>query len=949
MARPAFAGRRARSRIGQLAAFGGVVLLVTAALAVLAGAVVPVLDAGSRILIAQSGATQSAMRLQTALGSDADSENAAMQQVFDRALRDVPATIVRTVSGPADALVDAAPVELQVLADPSINEVAELTDGEWPTGPTEAAIQDAAAAELSLAVGEAVVIQDRPLTITGLWHATDPAAPRWFADPAVASGREDTDVGPLLVDESVLAPLPVHPMVRWTIVPDSSALGVTGLPVMADALARLDTEVRRMGGGNTAVTLEGSLPDTVARATRVTTVAAGVLGLPLVLVAVAGAIVLSLIARAIASGRGAEFVLLRARGASLRAVAGASIREAALTSAIGAVLGAGAAFAALRFGLPLVGATGEPSLPIVGGVAIGVTLLAIVLATIVTVAELRAPVTGRNEAGRAAVIASLGPLAFAVVAAGFALSQFLALGSPVIVRVDGQVRTDPLALTAPVLVLLAGALAAPAIAGPVVAIAERFARAGRGILPVLPLRQLARRTRSVAAGVLVVALACGAVVFAVVFHTSAEGARGQVEAAATGADLRVVLPVRATVEPGRPGASSAQLAGVTGVEASFAVAGVTASVGADAVPLIAGDARLLAAAPSAPAALAGFADRLAAARQGAELPAGATQLTATMQLEADDGIPADLSIDVIAWLVDADGAAIRVPLGSVPVVSDVVTVIGDIPDASAVMAIELDPPALPDSTIIDVALVTVTTDDGTALGFSGTSTMTTLASSGPQPGGRQRLLPSPPETDALPVVLGTDLAERLGAKVGTGFSFRITGVPPPIPAKVIGIVDRIPGEPDSLGLVIDLQTLIGHAIALDGSVPAANQLWVTASDPDAVAPRVRAALSSRSEIVTPRSLSPGPVLDPALLLVELGVAVTALLAVLGFAAVAAAIGQRRRVELTPLRSLGLSVARIRSARAIELIASVVIALLLGAAAGWLTATLVVPGLVGVLA
>jgi uncharacterized membrane protein len=116
-----------------------------------------------------------------------------------------------------------------------------------------------------------------------------------------------------------------------------------------------------------------------------------------------------------------------------------------------------------------------------------------------------------------------------------------------------------------------------------------------------------------------------------------------------------------------------------------------------------------------------------------------------------------------------------------------------------------------------------------------------------------------------------------------------------------------------------------------------------------VAGSVRSALTVRAGIVAPRTLSPAPVLGPAVALVLAGVAVTALLAFLGFAAVAASVAQRRRSELTPLRSLGLTSARIRTARAIELLTTAVLAVLLGAGAGWLTALLVVPGLTGVLA
>jgi predicted lysophospholipase L1 biosynthesis ABC-type transport system permease subunit len=111
---------------------------------------------------------------------------------------------------------------------------------------------------------------------------------------------------------------------------------------------------------------------------------------------------------------------------------------------------------------------------------------------------------------------------------------------------------------------------------------------------------------------------------------------------------------------------------------------------------------------------------------------------------------------------------------------------------------------------------------------------------------------------------------------------------------------------------------------------------------------VRTRLTERARIITPATLSPAPVLTPTLAMFAMGVAVTVVLAVLGFAAVAASTGQARRTELAPLRTLGLSAGRIRRGRANEKAVSAVLAIVLGAAAGLLTAVLVVPGLVGVL-
>lgn len=944
MARPAFAGRRARSRGGQLAAFAAVVMLVTTALGVIGGAIAPILDAGTRSLVTQSGPTASAVRIEARLHDDAPGQDETLREAIGTSLRGLPADIVRTVVADTEATLDHETVLVQAYVDPAIAADAELDAGDWPAAADETAVQDAAAATLGMAVGDTLDIGPRTLTVTGIWHPIDPAAARWFGDPAVASGAEDGAVGPFLVGEAMMADLVDDAHARWTVVPGPEALGVAALPAMADSLARLDTELRRMGGGNDSASLTGTLADTVARATRVAAVATGVLGLPLVLVTVAGAIVLTLIARAIASGRGGEFVLLRARGASSRALAGAASREAAGFASIGAAAGAGAAVLVLRFGLPAVGATAEATpLALALGIAAAVAVLAVAAVTVVTVVELRAPVTGRAEAGRAAVIASLGPLALAAVAAGFAYAQFSSLGSPVLVRADGVVRTDPLALTAPVLVLVAAALAAPAIAGPIVAVAERFARAARGILPVLPLRQLARRARSVAAGVLVVALAAGAVVVVAAFHVGTGDARAATERAATGADLRLILPLGSSVEADRPGASAGRLEGVAGVDDAFAVLGTTASVGADAVPLIAADVRHLAALPAVDPDLVRFADRMVAGRSGSALPDGVTGLTVVADVTPGGGVPEGLSMSVVVWLADRDGAAVRVPLGAAPIVAGTAEVTGDIPPASTLLAVEFRPQSLPDQMIVDLVLGAVRTDDGGPIPWTGETVAVLTGSSA------DRLPAAPPTDEPLPVVLSEGLAARLNIGAGDEFAFRSSSIPAPIPAKVAGVVPFVPGGTDPLGMLIDLPTFEAYAVGLGGSVPAADELWVSSGDPDAAARSIRDALTGRAEMVTARSVSPGPVLDPTIALVELGVAVTVVLAVLGFAAVAASIGRRRRVELAPLRSLGLSVGRIRSARAIELVATAILAVVLGAAAGLLTAWLVVPGLVGVLA
>jgi hypothetical protein len=244
--------------------------------------------------------------------------------------------------------------------------------------------------------------------------------------------------------------------------------------------------------------------------------------------------------------------------------------------------------------------------------------------------------------------------------------------------------------------------------------------------------------------------------------------------------------------------------------------------------------------------------------------------------------------------------------------------------------------------VISVAFDGVRTQSGEELVFRG-DTSAVLADAE-----LARLLPAPPGEDPLPVAVGEELAERLQVSVGSTFSFRLSPIASSVPVRVAGVLASIPGRSGSLGIVVDLPGLESFALGAGGAVPATNQLWIDSTDPEHAADEVRARLTERAGIITPGTLSPAPVLTPALAMFALGVGVTVGLAVLGFAAVASSTGQARRTELAPLRSLGLSAGRIRRARAIELAVSAALAVVLGAAAGLLTALLVVPGLVGAL-
>ena len=108
---------------------------------------------------------------------------------------------------------------------------------------TPGVLQARAADALGIAAGDILLVgapgQQRQVLVTGTWLPNDPAAARWFGDPAVISGFDGTAAGPLMVDESWLATLPAAPHVRWTVTPDTSRFLPEDVPALGAALSRI--------------------------------------------------------------------------------------------------------------------------------------------------------------------------------------------------------------------------------------------------------------------------------------------------------------------------------------------------------------------------------------------------------------------------------------------------------------------------------------------------------------------------------------------------------------------------------------------------------------------------------------------------------------------------------------------------------------------------------------
>ena len=141
----------------------------------------------------------------------------------------------------------------------------------------------------------------------------------------------------------------------------------------------------------------------------------------------------------------------------------------------------------------------------------------------------------------------------------------------------------------PALVLVALGLVARLVATPLLVVIERLAAAGRGILPVLPARQLARRTGTISAALLVVVLGSASVVFAASLALGNTRADDLGARFATGGDVRVSLSNagRDEVDP------SAQLArdyaALPGVDAVVAASVGTVTIGGQPYRMVATD------------------------------------------------------------------------------------------------------------------------------------------------------------------------------------------------------------------------------------------------------------------------------------------------------------------------------------------------------------------------
>ncbi|GAX50659.1 hypothetical protein [Streptomyces olivochromogenes] len=441
------------------------------------------------------------------------------------------------------------------------------------TRKVEAAVTEATARTLRLRVGSVIDVDGfggAPLVvrITGIVEPRHPQGGYWSADPVLRTPgvAADPSLPPQFYWQAglLLAPgaAPVllgsqgQPELYWRFAPATERLTAQDVPGLVSRIASLEggpelLRMREVAGGTAVVatdleTVVGSYTTTRAAITPV--VAVGAFGIGAVAV-----VVLVMAGGLVAVRRAAELALLRARGGSLRGIAGRLLAETAVV-----------AVPAAAAGLLLAVLTVDEArlLPAVLGASAVALLACAVLPVRAAVAHRRPRAHAERDdlaharPGRRRTVAELTVLV-------------LAVGSVVALRRRGASSAgDLLVSAAPVLVGLIAALVLVRLYPLPLRWAARPAARGRGVVGFLSLARAGRSsTVGVALPLLALLLALTTAAFGGSVLAGVSDARDRAALLATGADARIAGPGEVTPLPAGVAGAVGKVAGVRAVTA----------------------------------------------------------------------------------------------------------------------------------------------------------------------------------------------------------------------------------------------------------------------------------------------------------------------------------------------------------------------------------------------
>ncbi|MBM7467392.1 FtsX-like permease family protein [Microbacterium esteraromaticum] len=651
--------RRAGEHIGRLALLAFVVAVVVAGVGGIAITADRLLTRGTAEILRDAEPAARSVRVVATEADEAAAQDEKVRDAIDPAFEDAPITIARQVSLEVSITApDSGASKLRVMADDRIPELAEITSGEWPQHPGEIALPDAAAQLLGVGAGDRLTVgtpggepvppaRDRPvLEVVGTWRAHDPAGVAWHGDPSVVSGQSDGVIGPAVAAADTLAAQADSPTVSWEITP--ARVDLASLSGLQRGVARLDALPEKVDPGRAQNTqVAGTLAQTLDRQSAAVAATRGLLIAPQLIIALLGALVLGIVLSSLSTARADELGLLRARGASARRLA----LSAAGETAVFALTGAAIAIVALAM---LIGLSSEVVL-LAGGAVVAAALMAALL----TVRSARRadavrPDAQRSDAGLRSLTALLLPAGVAI-ALG-ALAGWQLFTTRTVVRPDGT--TEPLAAAAPTLLLIAACVLAPLAAGPLAALSERLLRGSRGITPILPLRQLARRMNTVAVAILCLSLAAAAAALAAMAPFASDAAEQRTTRAMLGEDVRLISADELAI-------SATEAEKWNGVSSASDVLYTPLTVGSDTATLVAG-------------------------------PEAAVGLTAPLPASSGETLPAQITASLADRLGAEQGTTFTARIRSInqPVSIVVAGVVDSLPGVGSGLGVATEPTAL---------------------------------------------------------------------------------------------------------------------------------------------------------------------------------------------------------------------------------------------------------------
>ncbi|KQP56118.1 FtsX-like permease family protein [Agreia sp. Leaf283] len=960
------------TRLRESAPILGAILVVVALVCAFSVATSAYLDrqatTGLRAELSAQTGEDLALRASLDIADDADQQDAevrrAIAKTFDRV--EVEFETTRTLEAGAIYSTSDRSGPAEALTVPDLASRAAFDTGAAPVGVDEVAVQADAAAALGLHLGDEVILNRAPFTVSGTWRALDALDPRWYGDESVETGGSSDRLGPFVITEDAWTRFDLPPKAVWTVVPasidDFTSINGSSVSAAWDTVERAwRGEVSGFDSLQVQRQLARTLDDFDDRVEGLKAIE------PAAAVLVAGSALVALwqLVQLLVAARERETLLFWARGRSTTAIASRVTGEVAVTALLGAVVGV----SAVALGLFAVSEAGQGTLVRPSAFAVpAVVLIGAIVIAAVSSYRSATSVTQSTQGGRGGTRARRAALPGAVllvaIAAALSVWQLRRYGSPLTPDAEGTSSIDPIVVIAPAVALIAVVLIALAAFPAVVGLYARRTR-NSGVGTHLAARTLARQTTRIAAPLVIVALAVGAATVAATFSATWAHLYAQNAALHSGADVRISSPLAPlSAEQRDTVAGTKNITDVVPVDVqTLSVGTVTGSVVAatpDALRQGADDAGGIFSPDDA-------ADAIHVDDPGPIIPVGATSLTLRVEARHFDESPA-----VSAWIADSLGSLRRVVFESPTIDADGVL-------AYTVVLIDGADTAPGSLVSLDISFANQSFDavrpsfrvksldaqvDGAAeaveLGqfwlidtlseFSippeSTTTGDGFVLDSPLPSLRMTVSSDGTASDYLrpPIVVSEPLARSLDLQIGDTIALSLRDAVGDANAVVTAIVPAIPAADSDNAALIDL-SVINHLHQRVSSAPAeSTDLWVTTARQQQVRDSVRGVVPANAHIGLRDDPEARQVLGAAAIAFWAAASACLLFA---FIAVGSASSSRLRwgrADIAALRALGMRAGEQSAVLVRELVLVLVVAVLAGVAAGALVSVLTVPQL-----